>query len=279
MNKILVGVLLGSVLGFFDGLTAWFTPAARPDILGILFGSTIKGMIAGVAAGWFARKVQSVAAGIAFGLAVGLLLAWLVAFMQHGYYFEIMLPGSIVGAIVGWATQRYGRPGRSAAVASAMMVVVSLLALNAHAAAKSEGTVNATEAFARLKSLAGKWEGRVMTPDGPPATVDYRLSGGGTVVIETLFPGSPHEMITMYTVDGNHLIASHYCIMGNQPTMKLDLAASTADNLVFSFVGLRGKKTDHIHDGWIRFVDDNKVEAQWNSTESEPKRFFLNRAK
>jgi hypothetical protein len=61
--------------------------------------------------------------------------------------------------------------------------------------------------------------------------------------------------------------------------MKLDLAASTADSLVFSFVGLRGKKADHIHDGWIRFMDDNKVEAQWNSTESEPKRFFLNRAK
>ncbi len=119
MNKVLVGLLLGGVLGAFDGLTAWFTPAARAGIVGIVIGSTIKGMIAGVAAGWFARKVQSVAAGIAFGLAVGLLLAWLVAFMQHGYYFEIMLPGSIVGAIVGWATQRYGRPGRNAAEAFA----------------------------------------------------------------------------------------------------------------------------------------------------------------
>jgi putative effector of murein hydrolase LrgA (UPF0299 family) len=28
--------------------------------------------------------------------------------MQHGYYFEIILPGSIVGMIVGFATQRYG---------------------------------------------------------------------------------------------------------------------------------------------------------------------------
>jgi hypothetical protein len=30
--------------------------------------------------------------------------------MQHGYYFEIILPGSIVGIIVGYATQRYGAP-------------------------------------------------------------------------------------------------------------------------------------------------------------------------
>ena len=74
-------------------------------------------MIAGLAAGAFARKVHSVAAGIAFGLAVGLFLAWLVAFLQHGYYFEIMLPGAIVGAIVGWATQRYGTPAGTAVTA------------------------------------------------------------------------------------------------------------------------------------------------------------------
>jgi hypothetical protein len=110
MNKILVGLLLGAILGAVDGGTAWFTPAARPGIIGIVIGSTVKGMIAGIAAGWFARKVQSVPWGIAFGLFVGALLAYGVAAMQHGYYFEIMLPGSIVGAIVGWATQRYGRP-------------------------------------------------------------------------------------------------------------------------------------------------------------------------
>src|SRR5207237_8593478 len=75
---------------------------------------TSKGTLAWVAGGWFARKVHSIAAGIAFGLAVNLLLAWLVAFMQHGYYLEIMLPGACVGAIVGWATQRYGQPAGTA---------------------------------------------------------------------------------------------------------------------------------------------------------------------
>src|SRR5512132_2592508 len=119
MNKIVLGLLLGGVLGIFDGLTAWFTPEARPGIVGIVIGSSIKGMIAGIAAGWFARKVHSVPAGIAFGFAVGLVLAYGVAAMQHGYYFEIMLPGSIVGAIVGWATQRYGRAPQSRATAAA----------------------------------------------------------------------------------------------------------------------------------------------------------------
>jgi hypothetical protein len=45
-----------------------------------------------------------------FGLAIGALLAYLTArFAVGGYYFEIMLPGSLVGLIVGFATQKYGR--------------------------------------------------------------------------------------------------------------------------------------------------------------------------
>jgi len=77
-------------------------------LAGIVIGSTVKGIIAGIAIGFFARKVHSLALGIVFGLAVGFALAFLVAYLQHGYYFEIILPGSLVGIIVGYATQRYG---------------------------------------------------------------------------------------------------------------------------------------------------------------------------
>ena len=108
MNKIALGIVLGGVLGIFDGLTAWFTPEVRNQMIGIVFGSTVKGIIAGVLIGVFARKVKSLPLGIVFGLAVGLLLAFVVAYGQHGYYFQIMLPGGMVGLIVGYATQRYG---------------------------------------------------------------------------------------------------------------------------------------------------------------------------
>jgi ABC-type uncharacterized transport system permease subunit len=107
-NKIALGLVLGGVLGILDGLTAWFTPAVRAGIFGIVNGSMIKGLISGVLIGVFARKVHSLALGILFGLAVGAFLAWIIAFMQHGYYFQIMLPGAMVGLIVGYATQKYG---------------------------------------------------------------------------------------------------------------------------------------------------------------------------
>ncbi len=112
MHKALLGLILGGILGIFDGLTAWFTPAARVDIFKIVIGSTVKGIIAGVLIGYFARKVNSLPLGIVFGLGVGLILAYAVAAMQPGpnhYYFEIMLPGGIVGVIIGYATQRFGR--------------------------------------------------------------------------------------------------------------------------------------------------------------------------
>lgn len=113
MNKVVLGLVVGGILGIFDGLTAWFTPAVRAQMMGIVVGSTFKGLIAGVLIGYFARKVNSLWLGILFGLGIGLLLAYAVAAMpqptgEH-YYFEIMVPGGIVGMIVGYATQRYGR--------------------------------------------------------------------------------------------------------------------------------------------------------------------------
>jgi fucose permease len=73
-------------------------------------------MLVGLFCGWFARRVQSTKWGIVLGAALGLLFAFLVAAMQHEHYLEIMLPGFITGAIIGFLTQRTGTPGLAAKV-------------------------------------------------------------------------------------------------------------------------------------------------------------------
>jgi hypothetical protein len=114
MSKPVLGLLLGGFLGIFDGLSALLSaPETAPQIVSIVIGSTVKGLIVGVLVGWFARKVHSLSAGILVGLAVGGAFALLVALMpdpsgKH-YYWQIVLPGSVLGIIVGYATQRYGR--------------------------------------------------------------------------------------------------------------------------------------------------------------------------
>ena len=113
MNKPVFGLVLGGVLGIFDGLSALVSsPEVSSQITGIVIGSTFKGLIAGIVIGWFAKKVNSLPLGVVFGLLVGAALALPIAIMNsnalhHNYYWQIMLPGSAVGLIVGYATQRY----------------------------------------------------------------------------------------------------------------------------------------------------------------------------
>ncbi len=110
MSKPILGLVLGGILGVLDGFSTLFAddPEVRVRIIEIVIGSTIKGLVAGYAIGYFSWRFKSLPLGIAIGLGIGLFLALLVAFWEGGHYVEIILPGGIMGLIVGFATQRYG---------------------------------------------------------------------------------------------------------------------------------------------------------------------------
>ena len=113
MNKPVFAMLLGGVLGILDGLSALISaPQEAPNIVGIVIGSTFKGVIAGAIIGLVAQRTQSVGVLVTVGLAVGALLAYLVT-INGPYLWEIVLPGSIVGLIVGFATAKYRGAARS----------------------------------------------------------------------------------------------------------------------------------------------------------------------
>ena len=120
-RKIVFAMLVGAILGAFDGMTAWFEPSVRDQLGTIVMLSSLKSVIAGLLIGVFAHLVDKRVAIAAFGLAVGLILAYLVAMSpdpktgEH-YYAQIMVPGAIVGLLVGYATARYGgKPAASTA--------------------------------------------------------------------------------------------------------------------------------------------------------------------
>jgi hypothetical protein len=110
-------MLLGAVLGVFDGLTALISaPELKGEIMSIVIGSTFKGLIVGAIIGWYATRTNSLAKGMLVGMLVSAFFAFLIAVMPRPdgatYYWEIILPGSILGLIVGYATQTYGVRGR-----------------------------------------------------------------------------------------------------------------------------------------------------------------------
>jgi hypothetical protein len=113
MSKPVFAMLLGGVLGVFDGLTALFYPNVPDPIALIVVGSTVKGIIAGLIIGLVAQRTQSLAVGIVVGLAVGAGLAALIT-IGGPFFWEIVLPGAVVGLIVGYATFKYGGPAPAA---------------------------------------------------------------------------------------------------------------------------------------------------------------------
>ena len=106
MKNVVFAAVLGGVLGIFDGMTAWFTPEVRSQMVGIIIGSTIKGVVTGVLIGLFSKWVDSLLWGMVFGLAVGAFFAYLILLGNPGHALNIMLPGSLVGLIVGYAAQK-----------------------------------------------------------------------------------------------------------------------------------------------------------------------------
>lgn len=119
------------------------------------------------------------------------------------------------------------------------------------------------QAFEQLKSLAGAWD--VTTPEGN-GTIEYRVGSAGSVVIEELFPGTDHEMMTVYHMDGDALVATHYCAAGNQPHFALDRTAAESDGMRFAFAGGTNMEPGdgHIHEGTIRVVDADHVVEEWS---------------
>ncbi len=116
LNRPLVGIIAGTCLGVLDGLSALVSsPELSSEIAGIVIGSSMKGLLAGLVTGVIARKLHSSPHSIAIGTIVALVLTAPIAHLnaQHygepSYYWKIMLPGALVGAIVGYAVMKYGR--------------------------------------------------------------------------------------------------------------------------------------------------------------------------
>lgn len=281
MNKPVFGLLLGGFLGIFDGLSALVSaPETAPEIAGIVLGSTFKGLLAGVLIGFFARKVRSLPLTLLFGLAVSGFLAFLVAHMQGKYYLEIILPGSVLGLVVGYATQKFGERRVHAAALLLPLLLMAPAAWADEAAAK----LDSRAAFETLKKLAGAWQGNTMTPDGDPGATRFRVTAAGHTVEETMFPGTGHEMVNMYHLVGDELVVTHYCSSGNQPEMKLDLAASKPGDLVFGFTGganLDPARDSHIH-GARLVIEGETLREEWSSwgggKETGVLKFFLKRS-
>jgi hypothetical protein len=116
----------------------------------------------------------------------------------------------------------------------------------------------------RLKSLAGTWEGKTPMAKEKDAmtTIQYKVTGGGSAVEETIMPGTPMEMTTVYYDEAGKLQLTHYCSLGNHPSMKLMKTEPT--KLEFSLVdGSAPAQSMHMHALTLTTPDKDHLVADW----------------
>jgi hypothetical protein len=125
---------------------------------------------------------------------------------------------------------------------------------------------NRNQAFEKFKQLAGEWVGKGMHGGMEhDITIVYKLTAGGSAVVETIDPGSEHEMVTVIHPDGDAILLTHYCMLGNQPHMKAMPKASDS-KIAFEFVKATNLKSDkgmHMHSATFTFVDKDTLKTEW----------------
>lgn len=147
-------------------------------------------------------------------------------------------------------------------------LVASLLlaAAAVHADSPKSSHSNAA-AFARLKALAGEWEAD--TKMGK-VHVSYEVIAGGTALVEKETSEKMPAMMTVYHLDGDRLLLTHYCMMGNQPRMQATAYNVESGELEFQFLDATNLPTGggHMHNAKLRFVDNDHLAAAWEFYEN-----------
>jgi hypothetical protein len=119
----------------------------------------------------------------------------------------------------------------------------------------------AQKSFEQLKSLDGAWEGK--TADGQPVQVDYRVTSGGSALMSEI--KGKEDMISMFNLDGDRLLITHYCGAGNQPRMVAS-ASPDGKTITLAFLDATNLATPdagHMDRLVISMLDANHHTEEW----------------
>jgi len=153
----------------------------------------------------------------------------------------------------------------------ALAVLISLIPLGSLSLADQEHTGDqepyvGSTGFERMRQLVGSWEGEMVMGEGPvKVKATYKLTSGGSALVETFFEGAPHEMVTVYyDTRKGELMMTHYCMLRNQP--KMMLMTMVGDVLEFDLAKdapIDVAKDWHMHSLSIVMKDKDGMTQKW----------------
>lgn len=145
----------------------------------------------------------------------------------------------------------------------------SLLAISLSVAATAVADPTPASTFQKMKEFVGTWKG-VAGPDGNgmESNVSFKLTGAGTTLVETMFEGTKNEMMSMYHMNEDELVMTHYSVAGNQPFMKYQPMPNSR-YIKFEFV--KGMNVDtnenYMRSVTFKVVDKDTLIVDWQSYE------------
>ena len=115
LTKPILGLAVGGTLGLMDGLSGFLEPSLAPVMSSVITFSLLKGVVSGVAIGYVSQRFHSMLVGILAGIGIAAALSLLIVLHAGvALLWDILLPGLLLGIVVGFATQRFGRSNKPA---------------------------------------------------------------------------------------------------------------------------------------------------------------------
>lgn len=153
----------------------------------------------------------------------------------------------------------------------------------------------AQKSFTQLKSLAGNWEGPATTDppiremgNGARLRVSLRVTArGNALALEWHEAGKSEETspseLTMFYVDGDRFLLTHFCEAGNQPRM-VGKVLPDGKTMEFDLQDITGStQRGYLHHAVLTIIDENHHTEDWFAIFPGDKRirghFDLQRAK
>jgi len=119
---------------------------------------------------------------------------------------------------------------------------------------------DAQSAFARIKTLDGTWSGK--TSEGKTVNVINRTISAGSAIMSEI---QDEQMISVFHMDGDRLLITHYCATGNQPRMAGTMSPD-GKTITFDFVdatNVLASQPGHMQRLVLTMLDDNHHTEEW----------------
>lgn len=139
-------------------------------------------------------------------------------------------------------------------------LVLAIVAISSSTLALAQS--DAQKSFDKLKSLSGTWTG---TYAGKPMQASLRVTSMGNAILHEMKGDGPDDPITMFYVEGDRLLLTHYCDAGNRPRMagKISPDGKTIEFELVDVANYNKAQHGHMDHAVLTLIDENHHSEDW----------------